>query len=1100
MASTQNNVPIKVYVRSRNRSPKEISSNANTIIKTPSNKSLIITNPNGYNGVSTKTYEFEHVFSPISDQKDIFEKLVLEVLAEVRSGCNCTVFAYGQTGTGKTYTMMGDLDVRMGRIGVDAGIIPRVLDSIFRKEKNDANDNNDDHHMGDNINVKVSFVELYNEELRDLLSVDDSKKVKIYDNNSSNHKSINVQGLEEFSITDSITGLELLTKGNEKRQVAATNSNDYSSRSHTIFTITIHNLQNNKISKLNLVDLAGSENISKSLKSVNHEQKRAREAGLINQSLLTLGRVINALVEKQPHIPYRESNLTRLLRDSLGGGTRTRMIATISPADICFDETISTLEYATRAKSVQNKNQSLNSNTNNNVPQLHLLQQIDTLKKELRESRLKDGVHLTQEKYNEIITEGEMAKLRVTELTGRVELLEKREVQQRAEWEECMQGWIKTKDELNLANTQLSEKTEKLKIQKNQLNESLQGLNFEKEISNILETKNFTLSTISNNLISKILNTISDLKNLSEQINKNLTIDSNNDQQVLKLKKLINGNVKILINCFKSFKIQLFKSCEDLTDSIETYGKSQEDIFGDGIQKYDEKGLLFSTQFDQLKSILDTNLSQALGLINDSTKISDELENDVSGQISEGKGYISNSSNELMNTITEIKENLSLKLSEISTSVSTEFSQLKDKIQQQNSDINELCGELAIANNRYRELCLSNSKELSNVKLQNSERLKKAKCDMLLQFDTIMESILHEKSDLLNDDIDLISNEIEKDSNENGKKFTMINNSVESLKTKQQNIINECSNKNEEIIKNINSCKDNYTKKLLKINENNNISINKIDEYFNSLSLNINNKLKLLSEIIKKLELITETNLKNESTTEINSIGLNLSTHFIELKQDFNSLQETVKTYKTNALGQVDGINHLSNEFIQMVKPQINTLKTQGLEELKGIKKCSLNPEIKTIMEKTYEVDNDIPELKTRDELRDQLKLQINSDIKENEKHDDNVCLQDKNEEIQPELELIGDASQKTPTPEPIAEIKSRKRVPLSDLDTNNLDSHFSVPPSKRRRALSTIISGEENMITKEKIIKDTQDKITGSVRRKKGRSYMRPQTRMRRI
>ena len=151
-----------------------------------------------------------------------------------------------------------------------------------------------------------------------------------------------------------------------KRKVAATKCNDLSFRSHTIFTVTTNIAQVDptsgeqfvKIGKLNLVDLAGSENISRS----GAENKRAQEAGLINKSLLTLGRVINALVDHSPHIPYRESKLTRLLQDSLGGKTKTCIIATISPAKISMEETISTLEYATRAKSIKNTpqvNQSL---------------------------------------------------------------------------------------------------------------------------------------------------------------------------------------------------------------------------------------------------------------------------------------------------------------------------------------------------------------------------------------------------------------------------------------------------------------------------------------------------------------------------------------------------------------------------------------------------------------------------------------------------------------------------------------------------------------------------------------------------------------------
>jgi len=215
----------------------------------------------------------------------------------VLDGYNCTIFAYGQTGTGKTYTMTGDMSDNYGSYADFAGIIPRVLYRLFEKLGNDTDD----------TSVKCSFIELYNEELRDLLSMDDSQKVKIYD--AANGKGgVMVQGMEETYVMSAKQGVTLLQDGSHKRQVAATKCNDLSSRSHTVFTITVNvkTIAEDgealiRTGKLNLVDLAGSENIGRS----GAENKRAREAGMINQSLLTLGRVINALVDKSPHIPYR---------------------------------------------------------------------------------------------------------------------------------------------------------------------------------------------------------------------------------------------------------------------------------------------------------------------------------------------------------------------------------------------------------------------------------------------------------------------------------------------------------------------------------------------------------------------------------------------------------------------------------------------------------------------------------------------------------------------------------------------------------------------------------------------------------------------------
>ncbi len=214
-------------------------------------------------------------------------------------GFNCTIFAYGQTGTGKTYTMSGDMSEKLGMLSDSAGIIPRVLQSLFSKLELDETESS----------VKCSFIELYNEELRDLLSVDDNAKLKIFeDGQKKGHSGTFVQGMEESHIKNAAAGIKLLQGGSLKRQVAATKCNDLSSRSHTIFTITLYTKKVSEkgeefvsAGKLNLVDLAGSENIGRS----GAENKRATEAGLINKSLLTLGRVINALVDKGSHIPYR---------------------------------------------------------------------------------------------------------------------------------------------------------------------------------------------------------------------------------------------------------------------------------------------------------------------------------------------------------------------------------------------------------------------------------------------------------------------------------------------------------------------------------------------------------------------------------------------------------------------------------------------------------------------------------------------------------------------------------------------------------------------------------------------------------------------------
>lgn len=264
-----------------------------------------------------KVYPFDHVFSADADQALVYEKVVSPLLDEVLLGYNCTLFTYGATGSGKTFTTEGDLTPVLGGFSSKAGVIPRTLYRLFHllEERQQTE-----------FSVRVSFVELYNEELRDLncatsldLTPESSllqPELKIFDDSAK--KGVIIQGVEETLINSAAEGIRVLTRGSQRRQIAATNCNDRSSRSHSVFSITVHmkesanNSSNGpssskaaedllKVGKMNLVDLAGSENVGRS----GAKEGRAREAGMINQSLLTLGRVINALVEKSTHIPYR---------------------------------------------------------------------------------------------------------------------------------------------------------------------------------------------------------------------------------------------------------------------------------------------------------------------------------------------------------------------------------------------------------------------------------------------------------------------------------------------------------------------------------------------------------------------------------------------------------------------------------------------------------------------------------------------------------------------------------------------------------------------------------------------------------------------------
>ncbi|KAF2671781.1 kinesin-domain-containing protein [Microthyrium microscopicum] len=421
--STEGETNINVFVRCRGRNDREVRENSGVVVSTNGVKGQSVDISMGPNALSNKTYHFDGVFSQAADQVMVFDEVVTPVLDEVLRGLNCTIFAYGQTGTGKTYTMSGDI-TDQDPLPEAAGIVPRVLHELFARL--DALPNSPKSGTAPENTVRISFIELYNEELRDLLSTEDSIKLNIVSGDNKKGSTTYVQGMEETYITNARKGVQLLRLGSNKRQVAATKCNDLSSRSHTIFTISVQSKHTTdsgeehvSTGKLNLVDLAGSENI----KNSGAEKKRATEAGLINKSLVALGRVINGLVDRTSHIPYRESKLTRLLQDSLGGRTKTCIIATLSPARSNLEETLSTLDYAFRAKNIKNKPQ-----INQIIPKKTLLKEftleIEKLKSELLATRHKNGHYISQDAFDAMTASTDAQKTMIKEQKEMIESME----------------------------------------------------------------------------------------------------------------------------------------------------------------------------------------------------------------------------------------------------------------------------------------------------------------------------------------------------------------------------------------------------------------------------------------------------------------------------------------------------------------------------------------------------------------------------------------------------------------------------------------------------------------------------------------------------
>ncbi|XP_023696942.1 kinesin-like protein KIF3B isoform X2 [Paramormyrops kingsleyae] len=343
MSKSKNSESVKVVVRCRPMNEKEKAANFERVVSIDVKLGQVsVKNPRGTAQEHPKVFTFDSVYDWNSKQVELYDETFRSLVESVLLGFNGTIFAYGQTGTGKTYTMEGVRNDPERR-----GVIPNSFEHIFTHISRSQNQQ---------YLVRASYLEIYQEEIRDLLSKDQTRRLELKERPDTG---VYVKDLSSF-VTKSVKEIEhVMNVGNQNRSVGATNMNEHSSRSHAIFVITIEcseiglDGENHiRVGKLNLVDLAGSERQTKT----GAQGERLKEATKINLSLSALGNVISALVDgKSTHIPYRDSKLTRLLQDSLGGNAKTVMVANIGPASYNVEETLTTLRYSNRAKNIKNK-------------------------------------------------------------------------------------------------------------------------------------------------------------------------------------------------------------------------------------------------------------------------------------------------------------------------------------------------------------------------------------------------------------------------------------------------------------------------------------------------------------------------------------------------------------------------------------------------------------------------------------------------------------------------------------------------------------------------------------------------------------------------
>ena len=490
----------------------------------------------------TRDFVFDDVFGPTSTQERVYDSAVRPMVRDVLDGTNCTVFAYGQTGTGKTHTMSGAHDAECDVLSTDAGVIPRAMMQVFEHLESKELEHT----------VKVTYLELYNEEITDLLSAPAS---------SPGHKHVHalmedgkggvaVKGLEEVYVSSTEDVFAVLNRGNARRRTEETLLNKHSSRSHSVFSVTVHIKDVSpdgeefvRCGKLNLVDLAGSENISRS--GATH--MRAKEAGEINKSLVALGRVITALVDKSAHVPYRDSKLTRLLRDALGGRCRTCIIATVSPASHSIEETLSTLEYAHRAKNIKNK-----PPTNGKVPKSVFLKDlqdcIERLQDDLLATREKNGVFLSKSNYDAEQSEHATARRRAEELENALASMQAEHDKVTRMFDKTKKNFLQLKEQHAGVESALVETKEYLRETESELSDTKKVAEEKEYLLDTLEKKHDAAALVISTMAEDLGAAQHEAAALFDKIARQESVATSNTESVLSIKKSMGERLEKMVS------------------------------------------------------------------------------------------------------------------------------------------------------------------------------------------------------------------------------------------------------------------------------------------------------------------------------------------------------------------------------------------------------------------------------------------------------------------------------------------------------------------------------------------------------------------------
>lgn len=614
-----------------------------------------------------------------------------------------------------------------------SGIIPRALHSLFQKLENEEAENT----------VKCSFIELYNEELRDLLSHDESVKLKLFEDSSrKSHSATMVQGIEETHIDSAAKGLDLLRTGSHKRQVAATKCNDLSSRSHTVFTMTTYIKRKTDSGedyicsgKLNLVDLAGSENIQRS----GAENKRAAEAGLINKSLLTLGRVINALVDKNSHIPYRESKLTRLLQDSLGGRTKTCIIATLSPAKSNLEETISTLDYAFRAKNIRNKPQ-INPFVSKKTLLREFTAEIEKLKSELIATRQRNGVYLTTGTYEEMTTESESRRILSEEQRDKIETMEGNLRNKAQELFNLTQSLTTVKKDWDGTKVALQGTRNVLEHTEISLSATKSALEEEELLRRAHERTENQLVDIGQGLISTLGKATSDIGGLHAKSKRKSDVQSLNRAAWTSNKSQVADTTQLIEQRMRDFEAQHSAIVSQLSQRMQTFVEEELSKLRESDTFLDEK----TTAFEIAEGEVNKQTSKSRDDMNVVLEGIKTLREDVKHKVGEGLDGLSTAAQRISGgVITELESfhtQLHSSFAELGKEFKTTFDDVLARMGEQQAEADELRKQLSDAGTALAQSNENASSRLDAVLAEEKKQGALDRSQLLSQITLLVQS------------------------------------------------------------------------------------------------------------------------------------------------------------------------------------------------------------------------------------------------------------------------------------------------------------------------------------------------------------------------